>query len=514
MSNQTTPKQWAQYAKALTPPLQRHDVCPGRIVKPVSDAAAFQEWRMDPLPDEVARRLLSRGDTRCWDFGDHFVGYLKLRVSFAGVRQDAPVKLRVVFGEMPREVAESFSQYHGWISAAWLQEEIAIVDQLPCELALPRRYAFRYVQIEVIAASKRFGVTIDDLHCEAVTSADERALPSFDSLPTEYREIYRISLRTLRDCMQLVCEDGPKRDRRLWLGDLRLQALAHYVTYRQNNLVKRCLCMFCASALPGGKLPASVYDKEPPLDDESCLTDYSLLFVAALDDYSVYTDDNTCAREMYFVAAHQLDIAHKALKDCGLMTYEEGFTCFIDWNQELDKHAALQGVYMYCLGCGVSLARRLGFDTDAARFEKWLRDAREAALQHYWDGQEKRFRSGTLGQVSWASQIWMVLGGALERPQAVELMRDTLQNPPPIAIATPYLTHYLVEALFSLNLREEAMKILREYWGGMVALGADTFWEIYLPENPAESPYEGNMIHSYCHAWSCTPAYYLWRSFS
>lgn len=28
------------------------------------------------------------------------------------------------------------------------------------------------------------------------------------------------------DCMQSVFEDGPKRDRRLWLGDLRLQALA------------------------------------------------------------------------------------------------------------------------------------------------------------------------------------------------------------------------------------------------------------------------------------------------
>ena len=40
----------------------------------------------------------------------------------------------------------------------------------------------------------------------------------------------RVSQRTLRDCMQTVFEDGPKRDRRLWLGDLRLQALANYAT--------------------------------------------------------------------------------------------------------------------------------------------------------------------------------------------------------------------------------------------------------------------------------------------
>jgi hypothetical protein len=36
-------------------------------------------------------------------------------------------------------------------------------------------------------------------------------------------------------------EDGPKRDRRLWLGDLRLEALANYETYRNFDLVKRSL---------------------------------------------------------------------------------------------------------------------------------------------------------------------------------------------------------------------------------------------------------------------------------
>ena len=36
-------------------------------------------------------------------------------------------------------------------------------------------------------------------------------------------------------------EDGPKRDRRLWLGDLRLEALANYETYRNFDLVKRLL---------------------------------------------------------------------------------------------------------------------------------------------------------------------------------------------------------------------------------------------------------------------------------
>ena len=41
----------------------------------------------------------------------------------------------------------------------------------------------------------------------------------------------KIAVNTLKNCMQRVFEDGPKRDRRLWIGDLRLEALANYYTF-------------------------------------------------------------------------------------------------------------------------------------------------------------------------------------------------------------------------------------------------------------------------------------------
>lgn len=54
----------------------------------------------------------------------------------------------------------------------------------------------------------------------------------------ELKKIYEVSVKTLAECMQDVFEDGPKRDRRLWIGDLRLQALANYVTFDNVELVK------------------------------------------------------------------------------------------------------------------------------------------------------------------------------------------------------------------------------------------------------------------------------------
>ena len=56
---------------------------------------------------------------------------------------------------------------------------------------------------------------------------------------------------------------------------------------------------------------------------------------------------------------------------------------------------------------------------------------------------------------------------------------------------------------------EEAVAEIKAYWGAMVAYGADTFWELYNPYNREESPYGSSMVNSYCHAWSCTPTYFL-----
>ena len=66
----------------------------------------------------------------------------------------------------------------------------------------------------------------------------------------------------------------------------------------------------------------------------------------------------------------------------------------------------------------------------------------------------------------------------------------------------------------AVKAKDEALAVMKNYWGGMAELGADTFWELYNPKNPDESPYGGTIVNSYCHAWSCAPAYFLRRYYS
>lgn len=88
-------------------------------------------------------------------------------------------------------------------------------------------------------------------------------------------------------------------------------------------------------------------------------------------------------------------------------------------------------------------------------------------------------------------------------------MRRLQQQPPAIAMNTPYLRHHHIVALLQCGLREEAVAEIKAYWGAMVDSGADTFWEIFDPQHPDFSPYGSKLINSYCHAWSCTPAWFI-----
>lgn len=73
--------------------------------------------------------------------------------------------------------------------------------------------------------------------------------------------------------------------------------------------------------------------------------------------------------------------------------------------------------------------------------------------------------------------------------------------------------HNYVDALLSAGEKEKALDVLCAYWGGMPDQGADTFWELYNPQNPNESPYGGTIVNSHCHAWSCAPTYFLRKFF-
>lgn len=490
---------WLQLAQSLMQPLQSQEKQPQRAVRVIADVQAFQGWRVE-TEELVPEVLRGRGDSFVLDFGEYIVGYFRFDARFVGA-MDAPLRVKLTFAETPAETGESFDPYHGTLSRSWLQDEIITVDVLPQTIRLPRRYAFRFVKIEVIDTSPEFKVQFSNFCCEAVSCANWNnvsALP--ETLSSEARALDRVSLQTLAACMQTVFEDGPKRDRRLWIGDLRLQALAASVSFQNTKLVKRCLYLFAALAHENGLVSACVFETPQPQRGHCDILDYVALYVPTLLEYAQDSDDWETARDLWPVARRQLEGVLELVDEKGCFADPGNWWIFIDWQAELDKQVAMHGVILYCLRSGIQLAQRVGLEDETHAFQAAVARMTEAARREWLSPDLGLFVSGHERQVSWASQVWMILAEVVSPQEGAVLLQKLQESGDAVKPAGPYLYHYVVEALLRCGLAEDAKTLLLTYWGGMIAQGATTFWEVYDPQNPLLSPYNSHLVNSYCHA--------------
>ncbi len=498
-------------AEACKPSLTETRQSPLGLIVPVADAAQPLGWRIQPTagPEALEQLVFHEGDSCIIDFGGHRTGHLSFDLAGVGRGVDAPARLRFTFGEVITDVAEPLHPYTGWLSESWLPEEIVTIDYLPQSVVLPRRYAFRFVKIEIIDTSGSFGVTFSNVTAHALTSAKTAAPPLPATMPEDLKAIDAVAVATLRDCMQTVFEDGPRRDQRLWTGDLRLQALTSYSALPNNDLVKRCLYLLAAFPREDGLLAGDVYDQPEPAHGADFPGDYAVFFAVALADYVKATGDTETGLDLWPTAIRQLEVLKQYVSPAGLFVIPAGMWVFIDWHDTLERSASMQGVYLYGLKRVRELAQALNRATDIADYPARIALMEKASLATFYDRKAGVFVSGPQRQVSLASQAWLTFAGVGTKAQQARALRAALADPQVIRPRTPYLNHYVVEALFMAGCHEDAVAMMRAYWGGMIKAGADTFWEAYAPDNPRVAPYGDFHINSFCHAWSCTPAYLL-----
>lgn len=456
------------------------------------------------------KKQFKRNDQVVLDFGDHQVGYVTLGLSSAGSHQDAPAYIYLRFAERIEELGADPAEYDGWISKSWIQEEYIHVDVLPAELSLPRRYAFRYLEIKVIDVSMKFSVVVDDVYVKAVSSVCQDDISPLKMEDPLLRKVDHVAIRTLQNCMQDVFEDGPKRDRRLWLGDFRLQARANYVTFKNYDLVKRCLYLFGGMTFNEGKISACLFTELQPEPDDTYLFDFALLYGSALLDYYEETKDEETLRELYPMAVRQIEIGLDYLdEDNVIPDRSDEFWCFVDWGEGLNKQAASFAILIYAIRYGIRLAKYMGDTERIGQLARKEEELKKSAVEHFWDEKRQLFVSGSERQISWATQVWMILARVFPKEKNRELILRTINVNPRIQMVTPYMYHHYIDALIRSDEKERALGEIKKYWGEMVHDGADTFWEVYNPYNKYESPYGSVMMNSFCHAWSCTPTYFL-----
>ena len=507
--------EWLDKAQANMPELKHTLVKPVAIVEGVADDGAFQGWRMvksDQAIENFYKTSLKGHAPIILDLGDHYTGYVTFKVNHTGMPADAPVRLKLTFAELPAEVMTPFDPYTGSLSRAWLQDEVVTIMRLPDEVKIPRRIACRFVKIEVLAVSY-FDFVIEDFSFDAVTSATGEPMALSEDCDPMIRRINQVGLKTLAECMQTVYEDGPKRDQRLWIGDLYLEALANAYSYRNHTLTKRCLYLLAALADEDGYLHATVYEYPTPMPQiNQHVHDYSLLYGVALLEYFKETGDRQTAEDLWPVVEYQVEFARTYLKD-GIydVNKQPAWWLVFDWKDDLNRATPMQGLMTFCIAKSYELAEMLGYEDrePVKEWEKVLDQMRRASKSQLYDKKRGVMLSGEQGQISYLSQAWMTLSDTFSRKEAQRAMRYVLEDESTCYPGSPYAYHYIIEALLHCGMETQARELMLKYWGGMIDKGADTFWEVYDPKDDKRSPYGMHVVNSACHAWSCTPVYFI-----
>lgn len=512
---------WLQKAEASKPVLNKTTHHPVREVKIVADANAFQGFKAveDGDINDLYSKSFKKKKEVIVDFGKHLVGNVSFKIKDIGPMQDAVLRFKVTFGEIPSDLGLPVEPYTGSLSRGWMQDFQCDVSYDGC-YTFNRRITARYMKIEAVGTSIYSDFCFDNITFEATTSAGKSKAQLASTTPQIFKDIARVSENTLKDCMQGVFEDGPKRDQRLWMGDLYLEALANTASFKEYNVTKRCLYLLAGLANPdNGLLYSNMVEYPKPHAQQTFFVDYALSYILTLNDYLKATGDTETARDLWPVVKNQINTILANAIDQNHLYSNTGYQykgmmvsiVFFDWAPvTLDNHAAIQGLLAHSIDCAYNIAKVIGKTDDVKAYPETAKQLRKAGYKAYWDAKKQIVVSGKERQESYTATSWAVLGNLIKGKEAQKAIRNVMQSNTAIKPGTPYANHFLVAAMLHCGMNNEAKKYVEDYWGGMVRLGADTFWEYYVPDNHLFSSYNGyTLLNSYCHAWSCTPIYFI-----
>ena len=420
------------------------------------------------------------------DFGRELHGGLQLVVR--ETTNSKRVRVRVTFGESVVEALSEPNQDHALHQ--WTTElPWAGIHEVGCT-------GFRFAYLELIDAG-----TFVELHgATAVTlMRPEPFAGSFECDDDRINAIWQTAAHTLHLCMQQHLWDGVKRDRLVWAGDLHPEVMSVLAVFGAHPVVPDSLDFLRADA----PLPAWM----------NSMPTYSMWWLLSLRDWYQHTGDLAVLRRSRDY------VLPLATSFAGMVTetgHETLPAKFLDWASQKSPEAVAVGAHAL-----TKLALEAAADIAHALEEP-------AAARSYLAAANRTTRYTPDRVASQQANALRVLAGLAD----AERVNADLFAPDPAAGLSPFYGYYVLEARAAADDVTGALDLLRNYWGGMLDLGATSFWEHFdqawladKPERIDEWPQPGRrnihrdygeycytgFRHSLCHAWSAGPAAWLAR---
>ncbi|GAA0310387.1 hypothetical protein GGQ92_001607 [Gracilibacillus halotolerans] len=431
-----------------------------------------------------------RGNGYFVDFGKETFGFLQL----IGIKGQS--EIAVYYGES-KEEAEDFEH-------CILVDHEKLDSSLGESYTFPQSRAFRYVSI--VPKEK-------DFHIGDVSMLYEYLPVSyrgkFRSSNEQLNQIWDTSVYTFHLNTREFIFDGIKRDRWVWSGDSYQSFLMNYYSFFDQDVVKRTLI-----ALRG---------KDPVHAHINTILDYSLYWFISMYDYYVHTADKEFIESQYDNMVSLMKFCLDRRNEKGMMEGIEADWVFVDWADIDNKGevSTIQILLYKSLDSLGKLAKIIGKEKESEYYLELAEELQLRIKEYFWvedkGGFVHRRLDGQLDEkVTKYPNMFALLYDTLDDADRLKVKKQVLLNDDVQKITTPYMRFFELAALCEVNEQEKVLDEILDYWGGMLDLGATSFWEAYDPKQKDAEHYEMYGIpygKSLCHAWGASPIYLLGKYF-
>lgn len=421
------------------------------------------------------------------DFGFEFHG--SLRLLCAWIEEANAVQVRLCFGESAAEALSHIGQKNATNDHSPRDITVCLSMLSDNEFA---QTGYRFIYMELLTRDVKVQLKA------AIGVFIYRDTPykgSFECDDPLINRIYETAAYTCHLNMQNLLWDGIKRDRLVWIGDMHPEMLTIRSVFGETELIEQSL---------------NFIKNQTPLPEwMNGIPAYSLWWIIIVRDWYQYTGNTAFLKEQrsYVLALIQQISDH--IHEDGTDSFPD---YFLDWPTR-GTPAAIDGVRAL-----------LAYTLDAAeQLSLYYQDEKLA----YVCRSRKEAIRGVPGSCYAAKQTaaFMKLYGIIDRDKVLE---KTLLSGGANGMST-FMSYYILSAIASCGQTDQALSVLKEYYGGMLEMGATTFWEDFdlkwlqnacpvdqIPDGTKSDIHGDNgafcykgFRHSLCHGWASGPVPFL-----
>jgi alpha-L-rhamnosidase len=441
------------------------------------------------LSEALPPLVVKPGAALVIDFGLEIAGSVELFTPQTGGKDMPSIRLR--FGESVAETMVDIGE-RGAQNDHALRDQVVKLPWLGKTTIGPS--GFRFVRIDNV--DLKTNVELSQVRA-ILTLRDAPYVGSFKCSDERLNKIWETGAYTVHLNMQDYLWDGIKRDRLVWLGDMHPEVSVINSVFGYNEVVPKSLDI--------------TRDVTPVNEWMNGISSYSMWWILIHEEWYLHHGNlDYLKQQKPYLTALLRRLATYVDAD-GRETLD-GMR-FLDWptfENKIAVHEGLQAMMTLTMESGSRLADILG---DPEIFELCT-------------GTAQRLRKH-LPEASGRKSPAALLSIAGFRDPA-EVSNNVLKKDGPADLSTFY-GFYVINALAKSGDIDTGLDFISQYWGGMLDVGATTFWEdfdlawtkdagrIDEPVAPGKKDLHGDFgahcyvgfRHSFCHGWAGGPTAWL-----